>query len=114
MKKIPDNQIAFYQSADGSVNIEVLFAEENICLTQKKMAELFDCSPDNISLHLKNIFDEEELEQNSVTEEYSATAGDGKNYKTKFYCLEAILAVGYRTEQAPLCHYGKNRGGNHH
>ena len=96
MKKIPDNQIAFYQSADGSVNIEVLFAEENIWLTQKKMAELFDCSPDNISLHLKNIFDEEELEQNSVTEEYSATAGDGKNYKTKFYCLEAILAVGYR------------------
>jgi hypothetical protein len=96
VKKIPDNQIAFYQSPDGSVNIEVLFAEENIWLTQKKMAELFDCSTDNISLHLKNVFGEEELEQNSVTEEYSATAVDGKNYKTKFYCLEAILAVGYR------------------
>lgn len=95
-KKLPDNQIAFYQSPDGSVNIEVMFAEENIWLTQKKMAELFDCSTDNISLHLKNVFDEEELEQNSVTEEYSATATDGKNYKTKFYCLEAILAVGYR------------------
>jgi hypothetical protein len=95
-KKLPDNQIAFYQSPDGSVNIEVMFAEENIWLTQKKMAELFDCSTDNISLHLKNVFDEKELEQNSVTEEYSATAADGKNYKTKFYCLEAILTVGYR------------------
>ena len=51
MKKLPDNQIAFYQSPDGSVNIEVLYAEENIWLTQKKMAELFACSVDNISLH---------------------------------------------------------------
>ena len=75
VKKIPDNQITFYKSPDGSVNIEVLFAEENIWLSQKKMAELFDCSADNISLHLKNIFGEEELEQSSVTEEYSATAG---------------------------------------
>src|SRR3990170_7373771 len=96
MKKIPDNQIVFYQSSDGSVNIEVLFAEENIWLTQKKMAELFGCSTDNISLHLKNIFSEGELEQNTVTEEYSATAVDGKKYKTKFYSLEAVIAVGYR------------------
>ena len=55
MKKIPDDQIAFYQSPDGSVNIEALFADENIWLAKKKMAELFDCSTDNISLHLKNI-----------------------------------------------------------
>ena len=96
MKKIPDNQITFYQSPDGSVNIEVLFAEENIWLTQKKMSELFDCSVDNISLHLKNIFDQKELDQNSVVEEYSATAADGKKYKTKFYSLEVIVAVGYR------------------
>ena len=61
MKKLPDNQIAFYQSPDGSVNIEVLYAEENIWLTQKKMAELFDCSTDNISLHLKNIYQENEV-----------------------------------------------------
>jgi len=79
--KIPDNQIVFYQSPDGSVNIEVLFAEDNIWLTQKKMAELFNCSTDNISLHLKNIFDQGELKQASVTEEYSATATDGKNCK---------------------------------
>ncbi|MCX6763193.1 MAG: virulence RhuM family protein [Candidatus Moranbacteria bacterium] len=95
-KRIPDNQITFYQTSDGSINIEVLYADENIWLTQKKMAELFDCSTDNISLHLKNIFSKGELEQNSVTEEYSATAIDGKNYKTKFYSLEVIIAVGYR------------------
>jgi len=96
MKRIPDNQITFYQSPDGSVNIEVMYAEENIWLTQKKMAELFDCSTDNISLHLKNIFGEKELDKNSVTEEYSTTAADGKSYLTKFYSLEAIIAVGYR------------------
>jgi hypothetical protein len=96
MKKIPDNQIVFYQSPDGSVNIEVLFAEENIWLTQKKMAELFDCSIDNISLHLKNIFEEKELDKDSVTEDYSTTAADGKSYLTKFYSLETIIAVGYR------------------
>src|SRR3989344_8429135 len=96
IKKLPDNQIAFYQTLNGSVNIEVLFAEENIWLTQKKMAELFDCSVDNISLHLKNIFGEKELDKDSVTEEYSTTAADGKSYGTKFYSLEAIISVGYR------------------
>ncbi len=60
------------------------------------MAELFRCSTDNISLHLKNIFKDGELNANSVTEEYSATASDGKNYNTKFYSLDAIIAVSYR------------------
>jgi hypothetical protein len=78
MKKMPDNQIAFYQSPDGSVNIEVLFAEENIWLTQKKMAELFDCSADNISLHLKNIYQENEVDQKSTTEEFSVVQKEGE------------------------------------
>ena len=60
------------------------------------MATLFDCSTDNISLHLKNIFKEEELIEDSVTEVFSATASDGKNYNTKHYNLDAIIAVGYR------------------
>ncbi len=96
MKKIPDNQIAFYQSSDGSVNIEVLFAEENIWLTQKKMAELFDVDRSVITKHLKNIFNEEELEEKSVSAKFAHTAEDGKNYQTQFYSLEAIIAVGYR------------------
>src|SRR3989338_9789676 len=98
-KKKPDNQIAFYQAPDGAVNIEVLYAEENIWLTQKRMAELFDCSPDNISLHLKNIYSEDELEQDATTEEFSVVQKEGNrevNRKNLFYSLEAIIAVGYR------------------
>ncbi|MBU4455618.1 virulence RhuM family protein, partial [Patescibacteria group bacterium] len=95
-KKIPDNQIAFYQSPDGSVNIEVLFAEENIWLTQKKMAELFDVDRSVITKHLKNIFTEKELEENSVCAKFAHTAEDKKEYQTQFYSLEAIIAVGYR------------------
>ena len=61
--------------------IQVRYENENLWMTQKAMAELFDCSTDNISLHLKNIFKENELDRNSVTKEFSATASDGKNIK---------------------------------
>jgi len=76
--------------------IEVRVQNETIWLSQKLMGVLFDCSTDNISLHLKNIFKENELEENSVTEEFSVTASDGKIYKTKHYNLDAIISVGYR------------------
>jgi hypothetical protein len=76
--------------------IEVRVENETIWLSQKLMAALFDCSTDNISLHLKNIFRENELDENSVTEEFSVTASDGKTYRTKHYNLDAIIAVGYR------------------
>ena len=95
-KKLPDNQITFYQSPDGSVNIEVFYAQENIWLTQKRMAELFDTTAPNINMHLRNIFNKEELDKNSVIKDFLITAADGKNYKTKFYSLEAIVSVGYR------------------
>ena len=75
--------------------IQVRYENETLWMTQKAMAELFDCSTDNISLHLKNIFKENELDINSVTEEFSATASDGKKYKMKFYNLDAIISVGY-------------------
>ena len=76
--------------------IEVRLQDETIWLSQKLMGVLFECSSDNISLHLKHIFQEGELEESSVTEYFSATASDGKNYRTKFYNLDAIIAVGYR------------------
>ncbi len=76
--------------------IEVRVQDETIWLSQKVIAVLFDCTTDNISLHLKNIFKTKELEENSVTEEFSVTASDGKCYKTKHYNLDAIIAVGYR------------------
>ena len=76
--------------------IEVRLQNETIWLSQKLMATLFDCSTDNISLHLKNIFNEGELNPEAVTEEFSVTASDGKSYRTKHYNLDAIIAVGYR------------------
>lgn len=64
------------------------------------MADLFECSSDNISLHLKNIFKDGEIDKSSVTEESSVTAADGKKYMTKLYALEAIIAVGYCVNSA--------------
>jgi hypothetical protein len=76
--------------------LEVRFQNETVWLTQKLMAELFQCTTDNISLHLKNIFKDSELEEKAVTEKFSVTASDGKIYQTKHYNLDAIIAVGYR------------------
>jgi hypothetical protein len=95
-KKIPDNEITVYQTADGKINIEVLYANENIWLPQKKMAELFDVDRSVVTKHLKNIFTQKELQEESVCANYAHTAGDGKTYQTKFYSLEAVIAVGYR------------------
>ena len=76
--------------------IQVMYKDETIWATQKAMAQLFDCSTDNISLHLKNIFASGELVKDSVAEKNSVTAADGKNYQTMFYNLDAIISVGYR------------------
>lgn len=85
-----------YSSANEDISVNALIKDETIWLNQKSMAELFDCSTDNISLHLKNIFADGELDKNSVTEKISATAVDGKKYRTQFYNLDAIISVGYR------------------
>ncbi len=98
MKKIPDNQIAFYQSPDGAVNIEVLYSEENTWLSQKKMAELFDTTPQNITQHLKNIYSEGEIEE-STCKDFLQVQNEGGRHverKSKMYSLEVIIAVGYR------------------
>ena len=86
-----DSQIIIYQTSDGKTKLQVKFEGETAWLSQAQMAELFDCSIDNISLHLKNIFKEKELDKDSVTEEYSITAADGKKYKTKHYNLDAEM-----------------------
>lgn len=91
----PQN-IVLYQLDNTNICVSVYYQGETFWLSQKAMAELFGCSTDNISLHLKNIFSEGELDKDSVTEKYSATAADGKNYLTTFYSLDAIIAVGYR------------------
>lgn len=99
MKKIPDNQIAFYQSPDGSVNIEVLYSEENIWLPQKRIAELFDTTPQNITQHLKNTYNEGELDALTTCKDFLQVQNEGARdveRKIKMYSLEAIIAVGYR------------------
>jgi hypothetical protein len=98
-KKLPDNQITVYQTADGKINIEVLYANENIWLPQKRMAELFGCSADNVSLHLKNIYKERELDESATAEDFSVVQMEGSrevSRTVKCYSLEAIIAVGYR------------------
>ena len=89
-------EFLIFTSQAGKDGIEVRFENETIWLSQKLMAVLFDCSTDNISLHLKNIFKSGELNENSVAEDFSVTASDGKKYKTKHYNLDAIISVGYR------------------
>jgi hypothetical protein len=88
--------LILYSSEDGKTQIKLRAKDQTVWLSQREMAELFDVSTDNVGLHLKNIFADGELEVNSVTEESSVTATDGKNYLTKLYNLDAILAVGYR------------------
>ena len=102
-----DKQFNFllYKTADENVSVNALIKDDTIWLTQKTMAELFDCSTDNISLHLKNIFNEGELQKEAVTEKISATASDGKNYKTNFYNLDAIISVGYRINSVRATHF---------
>ena len=85
-----------YRNEEGNIIVDAILKNETLWLTQKGMSKVFDCSIDNISLHLKNIFKEKELDENLVTEKSSITASDGKNYKTKIYNLDTIVSVGYR------------------
>lgn len=92
-----------YTSAEEDVKINALVKDESIWLTQKAMAELFDCSADNISLHLKNIYETGELERNRTAEEISAVQKEGNRSVKRnltFYNLDAIISVGYRVNSA--------------
>ncbi len=91
-----NSEVILYTTPQGNVKVEVLVREETVWLTQKMLAELFQTTKQNISLHLQNIFKEGELEENSVVKDILTTATDGKNYKTKYYNLDAIISVGYR------------------
>lgn len=92
-------QFLLYQVEDAKVSVNALIREDTIWLTQKSMAALFDCSPDNISLHLKNIYAEGELTKEATAEEISVVATEGQRSvrrKQTFYNLDAIISVGYR------------------
>ena len=89
-------EFLIFQIEGKEDGVQVVYHNESVWCTQKAMAQLFDCSTDNIGLHLKNIFKSGELQEDSVTEKFSATAKDGKSYLTQFYSLDAIISVGYR------------------
>ena len=90
------SQILFYQSEDGTSHIEVRLEDGTVWLTQALIAELYQSTKQNVSLHIRNIFDDRELDEESVVKEYLTTASDGKKYRTKFFNLDMILAIGYR------------------
>ena len=96
----PGGQFFVYQTQDGKLKIDVRFEGETVWLTQQHMAELFQTSKQNIGQHLKSIFAEGELVQDSVVKDSFTTAADGKNYATRFYNLDAIISVGYRVKSA--------------
>lgn len=88
---LENSNFIMYTTDDGQVEIEVRLEDENVWLTQKAMAELFDTTRNNITMHINNIFKENELEENSVSKDSLLTASDGKNYKTKYYNKELLL-----------------------
>lgn len=100
-------EFLIYTSQSSKETIEVRYQDENVWLSKKLIAKLYECSIDNIALHLKNIFQENELDENSVAEDYSVTASDGKKYKTKQYSLEAIIAIGYRVNSRKATQFRK-------
>ena len=99
MKKldtVPNGEMIIYENSDGKTIIDVRFDEDTLWLTQMQMADLFGVQKAAISKHLKNIFESEELIENAVVANFATTAADGKNYPTKYYNLDAVIAVGYR------------------
>ena len=95
---ITDSEIIIYQVEDGKTKIDVKFEDETVWLTQAQLCELYQTSKSNISEHIKHIFEEGELEENSVVRKFRTTAADGKKYNTTYYNLDMIISLGYRVK----------------
>lgn len=91
-----ENNIIIYNTEDGKAKVILYAKDGNIWMNQNQLAELFDTSVPNISMHISNILKDGELQQNSVVKEYLTTASDGKEYNVTFYSLDMILAIGFR------------------
>ena len=103
-----DFNFLMYRTADEDVSVNAVIKDETVWLTQKAMAELFGCSSDNISLHLKNVYADGELDVAATTEEISVVQTEGTrrvSRKTKFYNLDAIISVGYRVNSKRATHF---------
>ena len=91
-----NSHIIIYQSDDGRTSVDVRFQGETTWLTQAQLVALFQSSKSNVSEHIKHIFEEKELDQNSVVRKFRTTAADGKTYETEHYNLDMIISLGYR------------------
>ena len=98
MEQPDKGQIILYQTQDGESKIEVTLANETVWLSADQMAELFQRNKSTISRHIKNVFEEGELQQNSVVAFFATTASDGKKYEVTFYNLDMIISIGYRVK----------------
>lgn len=99
------SKVVLYQTDDGKVTVDVLFARDNFWLTQKAMAELFGVKVPAVNKHLKNVFTSGELVEGAVISILETPAADGKIYKTAFYNLDAVIAVGYRVNSIKATHF---------
>lgn len=91
-------EILIYQNSEGSIKIDVRLEEETVWLTQAQLCDLFQKSKATISEHIKNVFEEGELNENSVVRNFRTTASDGKSYEVNYYNLDVIISVGYRVK----------------
>lgn len=91
-----ENNLLIYKNKDGNIIVDAIYKDETLWLSQKGMSRVFEVGVPAISKHLKNVFEEEELDKDSVVSKMEITASDGKNYNTEVYSLDAIIAVGYR------------------
>jgi prophage maintenance system killer protein len=98
MSKSIDQQIVIYQTDDGKIELEIALAEETVWLSQMQICDLFDKNKRTISEHIRNIFKEGELQENSVVRKSRTTAADGKSYEVNQYNLDVIISVGYRVK----------------
>lgn len=93
-------EVLIYQSEDGLTHIDVKMEDETVWLTQLQLCELYQTSKSNVSEHIKHIFEEGELDENSVVRKFRTTASDGKNYNTVHYNLDMIISLGYRIKSS--------------
>ena len=100
-----NNQIIIYQSEDGETRIEVKFTGETVWLSQQQLCELYNTSKANVSEHIKHIFDDGELDEESVVRKFRTTAADGKSYNVTFYNLDMIISLGYRIRSLIATHF---------
>lgn len=97
-ENIPGSEVIIYEMEDGQTNLSVKMENETVWLSQLQMAELFNTTKQNVSLHIRKIFEERELREKSVVKYCLTTASDGKKYSTVYYNLDVIISVGYRVK----------------